>query len=120
MNTEWDGLIVFLGTDDLEQTDNFYTNLLGLSLYKDQGVCRIYDVPGGGRLGFCTHIPVTKEEKSPIITLLAADVDDVYQRVVAGGFHPDHPPQENTRFKIYHFFVKDPSGYWVEIQRFLD
>jgi catechol 2,3-dioxygenase-like lactoylglutathione lyase family enzyme len=117
---KWEGLIVFLGTKDLAQTDKFYRELLDLGLYKDQGVCRIYDVPGGGRLAFCTHIPVTQVEKNPIITLLTDDVDGAYQRLCNGGFTPQHQPQENPRFKIYHFFVTDPNGYWVEVQQFLD
>lgn len=115
---ELSGLIVFLGTADLEQTDRFYSGL-GFKLFKDQGVCRIYDVPGGGRLGFCTHLPVVRGEKSPIITLLIDDVDGVYNRLLAAGIRP-HPPRVNPKFKVYHFFVSDPNGYWVEVQRFLD
>jgi len=115
----YDGLIIFLGTDDLEATHNFYSDVLGLPLYKDQGACRIYDIPGGGRLGFCTHIPVTKAEKSPIITLLTEDVDAVHTSIQQTGQNLD-PPRINPRFKVYHFFATDPNGYWVEIQRFLD
>lgn len=29
-------------------------------------------------------------------------------------------PQENPEFKIYHTFLRDPNGYLVEIQEFLD
>lgn len=120
MDAEYTGLIVFLGTQDLEGTDGFYSGLLGLKLYKDQGVCRIYDIPGGGRLGFCTHAPVIRGERSPIITLLTEDVDKVYARLCQEGFTPAHPPKENPRFGIYHFFVNDPNGYLLEVQRFLD
>lgn len=117
--SKWQGLIVFLGAKNLEQTDKFYMDLLGLTLFRDQGVCRIYHVPGGGRLGFCTHISVIHKDKSPIITLLSNDVDGVYQRLDRGGFTPQHLPRENPKFGIYHFFVIDPNGYWVELQQFL-
>lgn len=120
MTKRWDGLIVFFGTKDLEMTHKFYSKLLDLPLYKDQGSCRIYSVPGGGMIGFCTHIPVVYQQKSPIITLLAKDVDNIYARIVESGFCIPKLPEENEKYNIYHFFVKDPNGYTVEIQRFLD
>jgi len=63
MNLE--GSIVFFGVKNLEETDSFYRDKLGLELYKDQGLCRIYRVPGGGMLGFCTHQDVISREKKP-------------------------------------------------------
>jgi len=119
MPIPWDGLITFFGTDNLEATHHFYHQMLELPLYKDQGLCRIYEVPGGGKLGFCTHVPVLCEEKTPIITLLTPEVDKVWQQLKEFGLHPQLP-QETSRFKIYHFFLTDPNGYCVEIQRFLD
>jgi predicted enzyme related to lactoylglutathione lyase len=120
MNKRWDGLIAFYGTKDLELTHKFYNKLLELPLYKDQGECRIYNVPGGGMIGFCTHLTVVTGERSPIITLLAKDVDNIYARIVESGFAIPKLPEENKKFNIYHFFVKDPNGYTVEIQKFLD
>ena len=120
MSVNWEGLIFFSGCHDMEQTHHFYAELLGLPLYKDQGLCRIYEVPGGGKIGFCTHMKIAKNEKSPIITLLTQDVDGAYQRLIQAGLAPLHTPQENPRFCIYHFFVHDPNGYLVEVQRFLE
>lgn len=119
MKSKWNGLIAFFGVANLEATDNFYNRLLGLPLYKDQGLCRIYDVPGGGRVGFCTHMPSTAGEKAPILTLLVDDVDAARRRLVSGGLEPGFP-RMNPRFKIYHFFLRDPDGYLVEIQKFMD
>ena len=119
MSINFHGLIVFLGTKDLATTDYFYTDLLGLNLYKDQGVCKIYKVPGGGYLGFCTHMPVVHKDKSPIITLLSEDVDGVYSRLCIAGISLSQPPSENPRFNIYHFFATDPNGYCLEVQRFM-
>ena len=117
--TAGDGLIIFLGTNDLEATDRFYRLTLGFALHKDQGVCRIYSVPGGGSVGFCTHIPIVRGERSPIITFVVDDVDQVYQRLIDAGAQVPHAPQENPRYHIYHFFTQDPNGYTVEVQRFL-
>lgn len=111
--------ILFLGTEDLEETDNFYRNLMGMDLYKDQGQCRIYKVNEGSYLGFCTHIKKTREEKSPIITLVVDDVDKVYEILRSKDIETETKPQENKKFKIYHFFLKDNNGYSVEIQKFL-
>ncbi|MBS4538592.1 VOC family protein [Clostridium sp. D2Q-11] len=113
------GLIVFFGTDNLEETDKFYRGLLGLQLYKDQGVCKIYKVSDNSGLGFCNHIEKTVKDKSPIITLLTEDVDGVYNNLVDKGYKVDNPPEKNDKFNIYHFFVKDNNGYTVEIQKFL-
>jgi catechol 2,3-dioxygenase-like lactoylglutathione lyase family enzyme len=113
-----DGLIVFLGTKDLEATHRFYHGVLGLALDRDQGVCRIYGVPGGGGLGFREHLEVSASANSPVITLLADDVEAVHARLLAHGVSPEAPPKVNTRFAIYHFFVRDPNGYAVEVQRF--
>ncbi len=120
MSNSFDGLIPFYGTSDLEKTHQFYTQALGLKLYKDQGACRIYEVLPGAWIGFCTHMAVAIGEHSPIITLLTDEVDRVHKDMLTKGYKPDSEPQENSRFKIYHFFVKDPSGYLVEVQKFLD
>ncbi len=116
----WNGFIGFFGTKNLTEADRFYVGALGLKLYKDQGVCRIYQVPGGGMVGFCQHMDVTVSGKSPILTFLTDDVDGMYQELVKAGYHPEHSPKVNEKFNIYHFFTRDPSGYMVEIQKFLD
>lgn len=114
------GLIVFLGCADIESTHAFHAGALGLALDRDQGLCRIYRVPGGGRIGFCTHLPVVRAERSPIITLVVEDVDAWHARLITAGVDCPDPPRDNPRFRIRHFFVRDPDGYCVEVQRFLD
>ncbi len=113
------GSICFFGTKDLERTHSFYSGLLGLELWKDQKVCRIYGIPGGGMIGFCKHMEVTALDKSPIITLLFDNVDLVFRRISGEGYEVKSEPKCNEKFGIYHFFLKDPNGYTVEIQRFL-
>ena len=120
MDHSFTGLIPFYGTENLEETDRFYRQILGMSLHKDQGACRIYEVLPGAWVGFCTHMEVVIGNHSPIITLLTEDVDAVYEHLVEQGWETKDPPQENPRFKIYHFYVRDPNGYLVEVQRFID
>lgn len=119
MANNWQGSIIFFGTEDLDKTDKFYREILDLKLYKDQGLCRIYEIEGGGKIGFCSHIEIVLGEKSPIITLLTENVDDIYDTLTQKGYIIKEGPKTNEKFQIYHFFVQDPNGYTVEIQKFL-
>ncbi|MFX1390542.1 MAG: VOC family protein [Promethearchaeota archaeon] len=112
--------ITFLGTNNLNLTSNFYQNILDLTLYKDQGLCLIFNINSKSKIGFCEHIPITHSEKSPIITLVTNDVDEVYERLIKMGVSIPHRPKMNEKFNIYHFFFKDPNGYDIEIQKFLE
>lgn len=110
--------ILFLGTKDLNRTHRFYTDLMGLSLVIDQGTCRIYQVPGGGFVGFCEHLEVCHSGRSPILTFVTNQVDQVYMKLKRSGMDIPEEPVQNEKFGIYHFFVKDPQGYTVEVQSF--
>ena len=112
--------ITFLGTKDLKATSDFYQNILGLTVYKDQGVCLIFNINEQSKIGFCSHTSVIHDEKSPIITLVTEDVDEIYNKIINAGLHIKEKPRINQKFNIYHFFFKDPNGYTIEIQNFLD
>ena len=112
--------ITFLGTNDLKSTSYFYQNILGLTVYKDQDVCVIFNINAQSKIGFCTHMPVVHDEKSPIITLVTEEVDDIYNSLISKGVKIKERPKNNHRFNIYHFFFKDPNDYTIEIQKFLD
>ena len=111
--------ITFLGTDDLKETSNFYQNILELTLYKDQKICLIFHVNRQSKIGFCEHIPVIHDDKSPIITFVTEDVDKLYNDLIKKGVEIAERPKLNKKFNIYHFFFKDPNGYTIEIQHFL-
>jgi len=118
--TQWDGFVAFYRTDNLEATHQFYHEWLGLPLYKDQGACRIYQISSTALIGFCTHFPEV-EPDGVILTFLTDAVDAIYEGLTeTRGVVIEQPPRENPDFKIYHFFLRDPNGYKVEIQKFLD
>ena len=117
--TLFDAQITFCYTDDLAATSEFYENLLELPLVLDQGACRIYRVARGGFIGFCGKATSPKPE-GIIITLVTDDVDGWYERLAARGVEFDQPPAHNPKFNIYHCFLRDPSGYLIEIQKFED
>ena len=112
--------ITFLGTNDLKKTSNFYQKILGLTLYKDQKICLIFNINKQSKIGFCEHIPVIQDKKSPIMTFVTEEVDEVYKTLVNKGLKIVESPKLNKKYNIYHFFFKDPNGYTIEIQRFLE
>jgi len=111
-------LINFYRVKDIEKTRHFYSEVLGLLLYKDQGKCLIFDT-GQGKLGFCTHFP-DEISKSSCITFVYESkeaVDAVFE--VLKTDKVIEVPSTNEYFKIYHFFVNDPNGLKLEFQYFL-
>jgi catechol 2,3-dioxygenase-like lactoylglutathione lyase family enzyme len=115
-----DQQVTFLYTSDLSRTAEFYENILGLPLVLDQGSCRIYQVQGAAFLGFCQHMDAPPGPEGVILTLVSQEVDGWAGYLQAQGVALEKPPTLYTRFNIYHCFLRDPNGYLIEIQRFLD
>ena len=111
--------VCFLYTADLNTTERFYRDTLGLPLVLDQGPCKIFQVSTDGFVGFCTH-----REPAPtdgiIITLATTEVEEVYGQLQAKGVVFEKELSYNERFNITNAFLRDPNGYLVEIQRFED
>lgn len=116
----FDQQVTFTLTDDLAASHRFYADLLGLEMVLDQGACRIYRSAPNAFIGVCTHRGAPKDPGSAILTLVSSDVDSWARRLEAAGQVLESPPTFNERFNIRHIFVRDPSGYLVEIQQFLD
>ncbi len=119
--TQFAQQVTFLYAADLDATCAFYAQTLGLPLVLDQGACRIYRVSGDAFVGICRRVaPAEIAPQSVILTLVTHDVDGWARRLTDMGVVLEKPPQLNANYNIYHFFVRDPAGYRVEIQRFLD
>ncbi|MEM6429603.1 MAG: VOC family protein [Deinococcota bacterium] len=119
----YDGLIAFYPCQDLAATRDFYTRDLGLKLVREQETCLIFRVAAAGYVGFCqleATQPALAHHNALIITLLSEDVEAVYKRCLALGIETEGAPKHNTKYNIEHFFAKDPDGYRIEIQRFLE
>ena len=112
--------ITFLYTRDLAATAQFYEDVLGLRLAVDQGSCRVYRVSAGGFIGFCEREHAPGEPQGVIVTFVTDEVDAWAQRLVQAGVRLEKPPSLNETYGIYHLFFRDPSGYLLEIQRFVD
>jgi catechol 2,3-dioxygenase-like lactoylglutathione lyase family enzyme len=119
--TLFDQQITFLYTRDLSTTARFYEQVLGLPLDRDQGDCRIYRVSSTGLIGFCQRELDSPAENHPIIlTFIAEDVDGWYRTLQERGVRFEAAPVLNPKYHIYHCFLRDPNGYLLEIQTFLD
>jgi catechol 2,3-dioxygenase-like lactoylglutathione lyase family enzyme len=115
--------ITFIYTVDIEKSAHFYQHQLGLTMTLDQGGCRVYHVTGNAYLGVCQrrssdiHLP-PPDKRSVIVTLVTNEVDEWYQKLTASGVAFESKPAANPTYGIYHAFLRDPSGYLIEIQRF--
>ena len=111
--------VTFLHTANLAETAVFYQTILGLKLVLDQGKCQIFQVNGGAFIGFCEHFAGANPD-GVILTLVSEQVDAWYDYLAAQNAPIEKPPTHNETFNIYHLFLRDPNGYLVEIQQFLD
>ncbi len=112
--------ITFLYTRDLVQTAHFYEEVLALPLVLDQGSCRIYRVADAAYVGFCERAAAPEEPRGILFTLVTPDVDGWYAYLQQHNVPFDKAPALNEAYGIYHCFARDPNGYIIEIQRFLD
>lgn len=119
MHLPIDQHITFLRVRDLAASAAFYEDALGLALALDQGACRIYRLTDSAFLGICQRDgAAAASADGVIVTLVTADVEAWVARLQAAGVKADAPPAFHPVYRITHFFVRDPDGYAVEIQRF--
>lgn len=119
--------VTFIYVQDLARSDAFYGGVLGLKQVLDQGACHIYQTAESAFLGFCRETGSLEGVRSDavILTLVvdsSAEVDawERCLRAVGAESFIQKAPALNERFNIYHLFLRDPDGYLVEIQAFLD
>jgi len=112
--------IVFLRTNDMDATAHFYEKVMGLPLVADQGHCRIYRVSRDGYIGFCTRANDPANPGGVCFTIVTDNVDEWYNALRERGVAFEKTPVVDPRDNIYHFTLRDPSGYLVEFQQFLD
>jgi catechol 2,3-dioxygenase-like lactoylglutathione lyase family enzyme len=118
-----DQQITFLYTPDLVNSAHFYQQVLGLDIVLDQGSCRIFRVTQGSFIGVCQREGVEADvghTSRVILTLITGAVDDWYHYLQGQGVVFEKAPELNTIYNIYHCFLRDPNGYLIEIQQFLD
>lgn len=118
-----DHSIVFLPCRDIEETTAFYHDMLGLPILSVQagGNLKIFD-SGGGCWGFQMHKDGFLLNSPERICLSLEcrsqkDVDDFYDSLVRRGISTLDAPHKNPVYPVYSFFLRDPTGYTVEVQK---
>lgn len=115
----WASQITFLFVADLDRSEGFYVERLGLRRVLDQGSCRILETSGGAGIGLCER----PDQVSPgglIVTFVDVDVEDRVAELRARGVELERPLAYHPGFDITQAFLRDPDGYLVELQRFED
>lgn len=115
----FDQQVTFLLVADLDHSARFYRDVLGLDQVLDQGDCRIFRTTDSAFVGICERTD-RGDPGSILLTLVTDDVDAQHQVLVAAGALCEKAPQHNEKYNVYHAFYRDPDGYLIEIQRFLD
>jgi nitroreductase len=107
--------ITFFQTRDLDQTKSFFVSKVGMKVWLEQAECVILK-HDNYLLGFCER---DESDTQGIITFFyekEADVDEMYEKIRD---HAIGEPVINDKYRIYHFFARDPDGRMVEFQSFL-
>ena len=92
---------------------------MGLRLVLDQSGCRIFKICDNSYLGFCNTDGETGSEEV-IVTIEMEDVDGFCSVLEEKGVKIEVRPRLNEKYQIYQMFLRDPNGYLIEVQRFLD
>ncbi len=111
--------ITFLPTEKLNEMEHFYSDVLSLAKILDQGDCIIFKTTDTAYIGFCKKNFKFDTDRI-ILTLVTDQVDEFYNELQSKSVPCESSPTINEKYRIYHFFVKDPNGYLVEIQQFID
>jgi len=96
---------------------------MGFKLVDDQKWAKIYKINGnafmgvvGEGKGFCK----VQNENAVLLTLVVDNVYSWYEHLKERGITPVTEIQEKEDIQVRCFFLKDPGGYALEIQQFLN
>jgi catechol 2,3-dioxygenase-like lactoylglutathione lyase family enzyme len=108
--------IVFMSTRMRDGIVDFYTSRMGMEVWLEQEDCTILR-DGNLMVGFCQR---EKADTGGIITFVRESEGEVDATHVKLRDLAEEAPRENTKYRIYHFFLRDPEGRLLEVQSFLD
>ena len=109
------GGIVFLRTAQFEAVTSFYSDRVGMDIWLEQPDIRILR---HGNLLVGLHRQATADLDA-LLTFVydsRTDVDAMYTKLLDIA---TSEPEENTTYRIYNFFGRDPEGRKIEFQCFL-
>jgi len=108
--------IVFFATKKLPEIVDFYTSRMGMDVWVAQKDCTIMRKTDFA-LGFCQR---ESADTSGIITFVVDTREEVDRMSEELRDLTEGSPQLNEKYRIYHFFLRDPEGRMLEVQQFID
>ncbi len=114
--------ITFLYYKDLSVAQHFYENIMGFQLAEDQGWAKIYRVSGNAFVGLVdeTRGSLKVQENSAVmLTLVSDDVRGWYEYLQGQDVEFIREFGISDEIQIEYFFIRDPGGYIIEIEKFL-
>jgi catechol 2,3-dioxygenase-like lactoylglutathione lyase family enzyme len=114
--------ITFLYYKDLTAAQHFYEEIMGFELAEDQGWAKIYRVSGNAFVGLVdeTRGSLKVQENSAVmLTLVSDDVRGWYEYLQEKDVEFVREFGISEEIQIEYFFIRDPGGYIIEIEKFL-
>jgi len=112
--------VTFIYTTDLPAASSFLADKLGLELALNQfDRCHIFRTGPDAFLGVCTN-RTPPAEPGVTVTLVADDVDAMYETLKSRGVEFQGPPKLHESFNVYSCFFGGIENYRFEIQEFRD
>lgn len=114
--------ITFLYYKDLALAQQFYEEIMGFALAEDQGWAKIYRVSGNAFVGLVDEKRGSlkvQENSAVMLTLVSDDVRGWYDYLQGKGVKFVREFGVSEEIQIEYFFIRDPGGYIIEIEKFL-
>jgi predicted enzyme related to lactoylglutathione lyase len=114
--------ITFFYYDDLEAASKFYGDIMGFGLVEDQKWAKIYRASGSAYVGIVAGekgFHKAQEKNAVLLTLLVNDVAQWCEYLKSQGVKIVTELEEKKDIRVRCFFLEDPGGYSIEVQRFL-
>jgi predicted enzyme related to lactoylglutathione lyase len=122
-NPGTNGLITFCYYRDLERAAEFYGEVMGFKLTRDQGWAKVFEVAENAFIG-CVDGSVGYHKPSPtkpvMLTVVVDDPDAWYEHLRRHGVETLSEPHDNEKLNLRLFLLEDPEGYVIEVQKFYD
>ena len=111
--------IVFFRTKNLSTIKEFYESIPNIELWLEQADCIVFK-HGNLLVGFCQRENTDTQGMITFVYDSKEEVDTMKTWCNTHHVPLDSLPKENQKYRIYHFFARDPDGRAIEFQYFLD
>jgi catechol 2,3-dioxygenase-like lactoylglutathione lyase family enzyme len=113
---------VFFYYQNLPRAQKFYEETLGLKRVLDYGFASIHQISRTTFVGLVDEaggMHKTTETKSVTLSFISEEVDAWYQYLTGKGVGMHRPLKDATRHPTRGFVARDPEGYFLEFETFL-